>query len=232
MSAYAEAVCDSVIALLLLAVAGGWTLPSNITPQSDSVSGVAASVLNNLLYFSRPRNGSYQPALILFSSLLSVHIILAQWGRTYSEDFDCYHDLEHLPGQVLFVCRFLMGCLFLYATAHLRRSAQCATSLRSFYVKFSFIGGTWFIFLSSLAWWTSRLVPVYLRHEVVSGGAALGQAMALGSMTWLFIGGVGASAFHKVSKISTADADGLDSLGSVAPRQGCWKIGKVKVRTD
>jgi len=225
MSAYMEALCDTIIAVLLLAIGGGWTLPSDIKPNSQSVTDITNSLFVSLTTFMTPRNGSYKLACVLFVILFLIHIILAQWGRTYSDDFDCYHDLEHLPGKILLLFRFLLGCFFLYSVKRMQKYAHYNEQLRSFYGIFSFIGAIWFIFLSTLAWLTSMMVPVYRRHTVVSAAEAFGQASALASLTWLLLGGIEASAYHKVSKV----VNDHDVLGGGS---SSLRFGKLKVRTD
>jgi len=44
--------------------------------------------------------------------IVAVHAILAQWGRTFDDDFDTYHALEHPPGKALMILRFALGLVW------------------------------------------------------------------------------------------------------------------------
>lgn len=92
LSAHLEAICDGLIVLLLLSVAAGWTLPSDVvrvqhngTIMQKIISGLkspfgAFSSLSSTTYFA--------------VGIIVSHIALAQWGRVYNDDFDSYHDVS------------------------------------------------------------------------------------------------------------------------------------------
>ncbi|KAL3905017.1 MAG: hypothetical protein SGILL_009845, partial [Bacillariaceae sp.] len=98
ISAHMEAVCDSLVALLLLSVAAGWTLPSDVVKVQQNASPLQKMLGGLQSPFAALR--SFSPTAILSLTILLSHIILAQWGRMYNDDFDSYHDLEHLPGKL------------------------------------------------------------------------------------------------------------------------------------
>ena len=163
---------------------------------------------------------SLSPAGYLAMLVLASHAILAQWGRTYNDDFDAYHALEHLPGRLLMLFRIVLGVLFLAATAQTRNS--CPQSLQSFYTKLAIVGTCWFLSLPLVTWVCSWAVPYYLRHPTVATWGAIAQSAALVLLAWLFTAHSGASSFHKVSRLqaNTAGDSLTDSLatGAASPQ--------------
>jgi len=239
LSAHFEAVCDSLISLLLLAIAVGWTLPSDISVQAKNInnSSILVSACNGL------RNPSVaiqkgNPAGILSIAMFLVHAIIAQWGRIYDDDFDCYHDLEHLPGKILFCLRFILGIAFLVGVASLKRSTHCSHELSKFLTTFSVTGFVWFLCAPSMCVFISLVAPVYRRHQLVSICSGVYQLAALSSLALFVTADSSKSAFHKVSKIGGGD-DGLSSLSNGSSMQNSgnasksiFRIGKSKVRLD
>jgi len=235
-SSHFEAMCDSVVAMLLLSIASGWTLPSDaiVVPQGGTFIQSLVGGMRN------PAGAliSVSPAGYLAVLILASHAILAQWGRTYDDDFDAYHALEHLPGRMLMLFRMVLGVLFLVATAQTRNS--CPPSLQSFYSKLAIVGICWFLSLPVVTWVCSWAVPYYLRHPTVATWGAITQSTALVLLAWLFTAHSGASSFHKVSRLqaNTAGDSLTDSLATGASSGGSsaapksWKFGKTKIRLD
>jgi hypothetical protein len=81
-------------------------------------------------------------------------------------------------------------------------------------------------------------MPYHQRHQMLHWGAAAVQASSLASLTWLFVGNADASAYHRLSKVSThAEGDMTADLSSGGisigtPRPTVWRFGKTKVRLD
>lgn len=220
LSAQLEALCDATIALLLFAIGAGWTLRASLSDdekagrsplRDETVWEKAASCVAPLVSVLR-----YPLALPPWILLLYVgsHLGLAQWSRTYSDDFESFHDYEHLPGRVLVVLRLFMAAAFVPVLLH---SQACAGErLRRFYVGWATVGTLWFLSLPVLSV-TASLFPAHLRHSLVSGGAALSTTAALSLLALLFAGKV-APYYHAVSTVGSGDAN-LDfgSPAAIAP---------------
>jgi hypothetical protein len=233
LSAHLEALTDAFIALLLLAVAVGWTLPSDINIRVDQ-QGAGSGLVHILEGLRNPASAIQRgsPSGILSLLLVATHSILAQWGRMYDDDFDCYHDLEHPPGKALFLLRAFLGFCFLLGVAALRRSSHCSPALQQFLIKFALIGITWFLSLPSIAVVSSNLIPPHRRHQVVSAWAVMVQFCSLASLAWLFAADSSASAYHGVSKVGGSNSDSLGSDSSSVTTKIAFKLGKTKVRID
>ena len=225
LSAHLEALTDACISILLLAVAVGWTLPSDIALRVDDHTFNTTMIK----WVQRLRSPTSSRSGIFCLLLIGAHSGLAQWGRIYDDDFDCYHDLEHLPGQILFLLRAFLGLLMMLGVASLQRT--CSPNLARFLHKFGLIGLAWFVSLPAIAITSSHLVPSYRRHQVVSLWSTLVQFTSLTSLAWLFTGPSQASAFHKVSRVGGASQDTLDTRVS-SKHQVAFSMGKSKIRID
>ena len=245
LSAHCEALCDALLVLLLLTIGAGWTLPSDVVIVNANESKIQQWVTECLAKpFAGSKSSSSSSAsagLILAVGVVAGHVILAQWGRTYNDDFESYHDLEHLPGQVLMVFRILCGFLVIVATVNTRLKCK-SKQLQSFYVLLGMTGCAWCWALPLLSWSCSLFVPYYLRHPAVLMGAALAQSSSLVVFAWL-VTSHSSSAYHQFSHMaantsannsnshngaSLLSAPSLDT--DEEPRT--WKWGKAKVRLD
>ena len=233
ISAHLEALCDSLVALLLLSVAAGWTLPSDVISVNQN-----ASPIQKLFEGLRSPFGalmSFNPTAILSVGILLSHIILAQWGRMYNDDFDSYHDLEHLPGKLLMWMRMALGLCLIICCFQTR--SRCPVSLHSFYFKLAFVGTLWFQSLPVLTWVCNWMVPYHLRHFTVGVWSAALQTSSIVLLSWLVTSH--STSYHKMSNISTSEKDNLTgSLASASDPTGnsgkpsVWNVGKAKVRLD
>ena len=214
LSAHFEALCDSQMVVLLLFVAAGWTLPSHVLTVNPNQSPVQR-LLSDL---SKP---TATPLL----AVSALHMILAQWGRTYNDDFESYHDLEHAPGKILMLTRVVLGVLFLAATLQTRLKCTSA-QLRSFYDKLAVLGFCWFQSLPALVFFCNSMVPYYLRHPAVVSGSALLQT---GCVSLLALLVTSHSSLHHFSM--TKEESMAENLMSDAPSKS-WKIAGAKVRLD
>jgi len=252
LSAYFESIVDSIMSLLLLAISSGWTLPNDIIISSPNRNILLTSLRSTQVLLSPSHSGNPLVSIFIFS-IFAIHFILAQWGRIYNDDFDSYHDLEHLPGRILFMFRIVLGVLFLYNIATLRyKSVHMTTSLSKFYIFFGLLGLGWFITIPLCAFlFVSTLLYSYQRHYVVECICCFIQCISLYGMTWLFFFGwdlknnsndgkdKNMSAFHKISKVGNG-RDNIDSIGldgndgsnSGYVRQSLIKFGKTKIRLD
>lgn len=240
LASHFEAQCDALIALVLILVGSGWTLPSDVvvkgTEQNMSLLGttsviqkLVASLRSPTLTMHQLKSGN--PASILLFTVILSHAILAQWGRTFDEEFDSYHALDHIAGKTVAFFRVILGIIFLIGAASVRNSGRCPSSLQPFLTKFQFVGLSWFLSLPFVST-ASSLVPYHKQHVVMASASAMVQACSLASLVWLFCADVSASAYHRVSTLTKKNTGLSDSSSSDSGGGRMWKIGKTKIRLD
>ena len=150
---------------------------------------------------------------IVAITIILVHAGLAQWGRTFDDDFDTYHQLEHPPGRALMMLRFFLGLVFVTGVGTIRSGGHCPPSLMSFLTKFALVGLSYFASLPGVSMFVGSVLPYHQRHQALHWGAALVQACSLFSLTWLFIGGADASAYHRLSRVIKHEGDMTEGIG-------------------
>jgi hypothetical protein len=249
MAARFEAGCDAFLVLLLLSIASGWTLPSDVVtvnPNESAIQKLFSSLARPLGSIHTLNVGT-----ILSMVVIIVHVGLAQWGRMYNEDFESYHDLEHLPGQILMLLRMCLGILLLAATR--QTQLKCTVPvLQKFYTKLAVLGLLWCLSLPLLTLICNLLVPYYLRRPAVVIGSALMQSSSLVILAWL-VTAQSNMAYHQFSHMTNRNSkemsltdsllssnaatavpslgtNGATSSSSGEPRT--WKFGKAKIRLD
>jgi hypothetical protein len=229
MSAHAEAVCDSMLVLLLLSIGSGWTLPSDVI----SVNANSNSFQKFLLEMGRPMASlrKFNAAGALAIVIVAAHVILAQLGRTFDEDFNSYHQFEHWPGKTLMTMRVLMGLLFVVTTLQTRTRCK-AKQLRRFYWMLSILGFVWFQSLPALTFACNIFVPYYVRHPIICIGTALIQSSSIILFAWLVT--AHSSSYHSFSHLaSPSDKSLTEQLGMPNGEQSrTWTLGTAKVRLD
>ena len=74
-------------------------------------------------------------------SIILVHAGLAQWGRTFDDDFDTHHALEHPPGKALMLLRFVLALTFVTGVGMVRSGSRgrYPPSPMSFLTKFGLV---------------------------------------------------------------------------------------------
>ena len=230
VSAHLEAICDSLVALLLLSIAAGWTLPSDVIAVQQNASPLQKMLGGLQSPFAALR--SFSPTAILAISILVSHIILAQWGRMYNDDFDSYHDLEHLPGKLLMLWRITLGLGMLACCLSTRM--RCPASLQKFYLQLAIVGLGWFMSLPMLTWIVNTVVPFHMRHRTVGVWGAILQTSGIVLLSWLVTSH--STAYHKFSHLSTTQDNLTDSLANSGSNSNdeprTWMFGKSKVRLD
>lgn len=246
LSSHFEALSDSMVALILLSIGGGWTLPSDVvggglTNKSanqfwQGVRNPAGSLLD--LISSGGGSGNKKGGIVALT-IIAVHAGLAQWGRTFDDDFDTYHALEHPPGRALMTLRFVLGLVFVTGVGMVRSGGRCPPSLMSFLTKFGLVGLSYFASLPGVSMFVGSALPYHQRHQALHWGAALVQACSLASLSWLFVGNADASAYHRLSKaVKHTDGDMTGDLmssvngGANSTRPTMWRLGKTKIRLD
>jgi hypothetical protein len=251
LASHFEAQCDALIALVLILVGSGWTLPSDVIVQGGggnqnlSMLG-STSVMQRLVIGLQSPSFALQqvmdgnPASILLFSILILHALLAQWGRTYDEEFDSFHALDHTAGKAVIVLRVILSLVFLTGAASVRNSGRCPTSLYPFLKKFQFVGLTWFISLPFVSMIASAPIPDHKKHLVLAVGSAMVQSSSLASLVWLFCADASASPYHRVTTVSKANTS-LSNVGQSSSGGGgggyssggrIFKLGKTKIALD
>jgi len=229
ISAHLEAVCDSLVALLLLSVAAGWTLPSDVVAVQQGATPMQ-KLLGGLQSPFEALHGQ-SPTAVLAVAIFVSHIVLAQWGRMYNDDFDSYHDLEHLPGMFLMINRIVLGLCMMACCLSTRM--RCSPSLRSFYLQLTVTGTLWFLSLPILTGIVNTMVPYHMRHRTVGVWGAVFQTSGIIVLSWLVTSH--STSYHRLSHLSSAQDNLTDSLSRRSSGKGearTWTFGRAKVRLD
>lgn len=230
LSTHAEALCDTMLILLLLSIASGWTLPSDVI----SVNANGNPFQRFLLELGRPMAAlrRFNASGALAVSVLVAHVVLAQLGRTFDEDFNSYHQFENWPGKLVMGIRVVLGLLFMVATVQTRTRCN-AKQLRHFYIKLGVLGLIWFLSLPFLTLVCNLFVPFYIRHPTICIGNALIQSSSIIMFAWLVT--AHSSTYHSFSHLSAPSEKSLTEQMS-SMRNGddarAWFIGQAKVRLD
>jgi len=240
LSAHFEAMSDSLVALVLLSVGSGWTLPSDVLNggglnNEGFMNKLVCGLRSPAAALVGVGCGGGSPAGFLALAIIASHAALAQWGRTYDEDFDCYHSLENPPGRVLMYFRVFLGLGFLVGVASIRNGGRCPHSLLPFLTKFAIVGISWFVSLPFLSTFVASALPFHRRHQAISAGSAFAQSCSIASLAWMFAADSDASAYHRLSKVqgkgdNLTDMTSMRGAGS-SPKKA-WMFGKTKVRLD
>jgi len=149
----------------------------------------------------------------------------------YNDDFDSYHDLEHLPGKLLMLNRIILGVLMMACCLSTRM--RCPPSLRSFYLQLTVIGTLWFLSLPILILVVNLMVPYYMRHRTVGIWGGILQTSGILLLSWLVTSH--STSYHKLSHLSSTRENLTDSLSrrsSGIEEPQTWMFGKTKVRLD
>lgn len=236
-AAYFEAATDSIMALLALCIAAGWTLGANLGDDEkasrsplarETVPERAASAVAPLAQALRRPLRDRTLGGVSSAAFVLLHVALAQWSRTYDDDFSAFHDFEHPPGRCVVLIRVLLFAVFVPVA--LRTQACAGSRLRRFYVGWALVGGAWLLSLPLLAVIAGR-VPPYARHKVIQGGTAVVQTAALAGFAGLFTGRA-ARVFHDASTVGDG-AQNLDFAGgATASGSAKLRVGPVKLRVD
>ncbi|CAM9429174.1 unnamed protein product [Heterosigma akashiwo] len=242
LATHFEAQCDAIVALVLLTVGAGWTLPSDVLvsgKQNAAMMETHSWVQKTVAGFRSPVEAMHQlkngnPAAVLVLFILFLHAGLAQWGRTFDDEFDSYHSLDNTPGLVLVWFRVILGLIFLASSSSVRNNGRCPSSLQPFLQKFQVLGMSWFISLSVVAALVSSAMQSHQKHFALALAVTLVQSSSLASLVWLFTASKDASPYHRVSNLQTENgtlsSETLSSTSGGSPKS--WKIGRTKIRID
>jgi len=233
LSCHLEATCDALVALLLLSIAAGWTLPSdvvNLRASDHPLQKVLKGLQSPFRSLQTLSSTSILAAFIFLS-----HILLAQWGlNIHNNEFSSYHDLENLPGRILMILRVLLGVMLWICCLNTKQ--QCPLSLKSFYNQLAVVGTIWFQSLPVLTWMVNTFQSYHLRHQTIGIWGASLQMMSIALLSWLVT--AHSTTYHKVSHITTDD-DSLTEKMAASARSGeglrtwtIWGVIQAKIRLD
>jgi len=230
LSSHFEAMTDALLTMVLLALAAGWTMPSDVIHVAQKQTQTQMQSLISAM--RNPVEGmfrSFNKAGVLALIIITAHLVLAQWGRVYNDDFDSYHDFEHLPGRILLFIRILSGLIMIAASIHTRSRTKDA-ALGRFYTIFGIVGTVWFQGLPLVTWICGWAVPFHLRHPMVTFYNSVCQSLTLIFLTWLVVSN--SSPFHKLSRVKE-EKGGMNLTDSLSNNNtSFWKLGKTKIRLD
>ncbi|CAB9501842.1 whole genome shotgun sequence [Seminavis robusta] len=244
LAAHLEAVCDSLLMLLILSIGAGWTLPSDAVRYQPSENAVQRAFTD----LASPLRSMVQFNLVgmVCGGTIAFQAFLCQWGRTYNDDFESYHDLEHLPGKILMLLRIFLGFVALAVT--MRTSLQAkVTQLQSFYRRLAVLGFLWFQSLPFVTWMCNLLVPYYLRHPAVFLWSALLQSSSIVALAFLVTSHSNSSAFAQYSHMTSSGGGSTSSGGGGVPSlaesmgmgssgggggKSTFSFGKTKIAID
>ena len=253
LSAHFEAQCDSMIMILLLSIAAGWTLPSSVITVPGTTSNAANANTNQIVLaiqkltcsLAHPiSSGMKGPSGMLVIGVTITQAILAQWGRIYNDNFDSYHDMDHLPGQILLLTRVAIGLLFILTVRYTASSPKCPPALSKFYHWYGYIGVTWFWLLPLWVVYCHVALPYYKLKAYVYGGCCVLQGLSQVMLGLLVT--TQSTSYHQYSRMVAKNqrealTDTLDisnnsstsNPSTEAKASTTWSIGKkAKVRLD
>ena len=128
--------------------------------------------------------------------------ILALWGRAFDDDFDQFHDFDHLPGKVQVVLRAGVGVVFFRQASQLLASDEPA--VRAVMRPIRALGAVYFAALP-VGVLLALCVARSRRHAVVTAFALLCQCAALGVLLHCFLNP--ASLFYQTSTLTHGRSD-------------------------
>ena len=193
-SGLSQSISELILSVLLIALAFGWTLGLE---SQEPIDGLAGRLLAGLHRPAMLLRGLRSPSALLLGGIGCTQVLLLAWGRSREEDFNNFHDFEHLPGMVLLAIRLAMCGLFLWALRR-SRAVERQAEVLAFLQKLAWFGGVWFLCLPALVM-LALLLPPYRRHQLVAGGSIFVQAIALALLSTLFTEG---SAFYRMSSLA------------------------------
>ena len=239
LSALCESLCDFIVSFLLLSLACGWTLSSSL-PMDMSSFGFAKKRGTNVdlitSYLRNPKTlvTQYSVPLAVLVSLFTFHVVLVVWGRRYGEEFDTFHDFEHLPGKVLMFVRLFLGVFFWFAASATLTAQGNVGEMASFLFVFRILGSVWFfampVFVALAPLWAH-----YLRHWFITGGTLCLQTVALAVFNFLFVGSKSSLYYRRstagnqgITLANVQDTSTRRSDGGHAPFQDTSSSSKIQ----
>ena len=193
LSGLLQSLSELVISLLLIALAFGWTLGLSSAPSE----GAAGKMLEGLRRPARLMRGLGSPSTCILLGIGILQLVLQAYGRTFEEDFNNFHDLEHWPGLILVGIRVALAGLFGWAIQR-SLSKQSDPEVDRFLMRLRLHGSCWFV-ASPILVMMAVALPPYRRHQLVAGGTIFFQSLALVMLSSLFVRD---SEYYKISSLS------------------------------
>jgi hypothetical protein len=214
LSELAQGLSELLLSFLLLTLACGWTLSAEDFGLAGNGGGTAATGM--LAAFAKPAELTKKvtPASIFAVGLFVVQIGLELAGRSYEDNFNQFHDEDHLPGHLLQLLRVVLCVLFwagLSSTMKSHTNKDIAVFLRQLLV----FGTLWYLAFPVLVVYSNSFVAPANRHMVVTVGSITCQTVAIALLSVLFLG---KSTYQKVSSLSKMGTIG--SMSSLGPSNG------------
>ena len=212
LAAHCEALCDSFLILLLLSIGAGWTLPSDAIRMRPNENALQQAFTD----LTSPLRALVQPTSLvgIFAwGVIGTHVILCQWGRTYNDDFESYHDFAHFPGKLLMFVRVVLGVLFLAGTMRTHLQAK-VKQLQDFYLKLAILGLLWFQSLPFVTWAVNTFVPYYRQNPTVFLWTSILQSTSIVLLAFLVTSHSKSSAFAQYSHATAPTGGGANGAGA------------------
>lgn len=199
-----EGLSQTLIALILICLASGWTLVDFENDKSKANS--IGFLLRNP---SRLLEG-FNIVILFIGCFVIINFVLQILNKGYDDDFQKFHDFESPPGKILVLMRFVLGLLFVYSF-HVTIKFQenrGGEKLLAFLKRLRLLGGLWFLCFPLLVFVASFFAH-YHRHRVVSTGMLTLQNSILCVLGYQFISD--SSTYFKLSTL--ADSGVLPGAG-------------------
>jgi hypothetical protein len=230
MSSLMEACNDFIVSFVLIAIGCGWTISSGrggggsmmmnhmhhpFDPSKGSHAATKSCLSSIKMKCSNPIQFILKPSIesVLFIVLFILHMSLVFWSSIgYHDDFDKFHDHEHLPGKIVMWLRVSLCVFFIVATTNTMKN-DVGGDMISFMRLYRTIGAIWFICMPLFIFVAERFAQ-YLRHPIVTGGTLTIQSTTLCVMGWLFVGSKN-TLYFKRSTVGATSGGGLGGLGGL-----------------
>eukprot|EP00299_Pterocystis_sp_00344_P000065 c10019_g1_i3.p1 GENE.c10019_g1_i3~~c10019_g1_i3.p1 ORF type:complete len:396 (+),score=87.73 c10019_g1_i3:1033-2220(+) len=217
LSSIFQTLSELIVSFLLVSIACGWTLMRSASVESGGVEvrgPIRGSLIDSILgVLQQPTaivTRGVGPAALFFPLLAVVVIYLELWGHRYDDDFNQFHDFEHLPGFLTIALRCCLWGVFLLGISRTLHSTP-HINLVTFLKRFRIAGTVWFLTFPFVVVLTSLFFVPYVRHQIVTGTSLTVHSCGLALMSWEFLTN---SEYFKVSTLSQVAAAAVGPLVS------------------
>jgi hypothetical protein len=156
-----------VVALELLGIAWAWSVDTLSSP-------------------TRRRHASRVLLMWMVGALVVLHVLFVLLGRQYDDAHTKYHKSETVWALGLVGMRLVLGAAFAIGIYNLL-VRQNNPYRQGFIYRLALLGGAYFVSVPLVVAVASTLFAKYLRHQVVTVGSILVQAVALTALSVLFL---------------------------------------------
>ena len=236
-SSLLEAISDFVVSFILLSIGSGWTLNTSSSsssfqhPYDSSSSSPALSLVASLKKtFASPAALFIRPSMhtMLFVLLFAVHVVLVLWSALgFADDFDKFHDHEHLPGKILMWFRLGSAILFCLLSTN-TMNHDLGGDMKFFMRLFRTVGCAWFACMPIFVF-VAEFFAQYLRHPIITGGTLMIQSLTLTVMAWLFVGSK-STLYYARSTVGQSSSSSLGGFGGLGLSAGLDSGTKKEIK--